>query len=139
MYCIITLTWSLLGTFIFCHILSIKWKKLDRLDKMTFNMLWSLHRIYVANGYMNYKFSIIRHAVVFALSSIAIYNLTTQWIISVITLINLLYTALPIFRYISSKKELTDSLFSPIKASIYVVIFCCITVALLYVLVLVKP
>lgn len=115
MYWLIALTWGLIGTIIFWSHLSQQWLKIDSLERLAVCTLSFFHSVPADadTGYLPLQFSILRHAFVFLISSILIYFVKTDFILTIILLINLLYCWLPISRYRNRKKDIAETASRP--------------------------
>lgn len=151
LYWSISLSWVIIGTLIFWCILSSKWAKLDPLFIRMLDTLRVFNPIPGHPGYLDLKFTLLRHAVAFLLSAVVIFFVKFEWILWVVLFLNVLYSYSSISRYRfrkqyieeSSKKPgkeaVTDFLAIPVKDSFCAVIFSVICSVLLFALYAIRP
>lgn len=150
MFWIITIAWFILGTAAFWIILSIKWARIDPIFHRMFETFRVFHPIPGFHNYLDLKFSVLRHAIVFLASSALIFWVNTKWLISVILFLNILYAGLTILRYTHRKRDVVETAMRPtgkdaaaiiaipVRDSFCVVVFSVICSAMLYILFAIK-
>lgn len=150
-YWIITVLYFIFGTVTFWCILSSKWKKLDPFVVSMLDSFRVFHPIPGYPGYMDLKFTIIRHSVVFLLSAAAIYWIKAKFVLNCVLFLNILYAGLPISRYRARKKDLEETakrpngsatvsfISVPVKDSFCTVVFSVLCVVVLYILFAIRP
>ena len=145
MYWVITFGWTILGCLILWTLLSIKWNRIDPLISSMFHTMRRFHGTPGTEGYLDLKFSVLRHSVVFLLSALVIALFDSRFMTSVISFVNLLYCWMPIARYRYRKKELhsvrsegsaelAGFMAIPIKDSFCTVVHAVISTVLIYIL-----
>ena len=151
MYWIIAIAWCVLGTAAFWITLSTKWKRIDPLFQGMFETFRVFHPIPGFPGYLDLKFSILRHAVVFLVSAVLIYWVQVKWLINVVLFLNILYAWTPISRYKHRKRDVVETAMRPngkntaaiiaipVRDSFCVVVFSVVCTAILYVLFAIRP
>jgi len=146
MYWIISFSWCVVGTAIFWMSLSAKWRRLDTAKVLTIDTFRVLHP--VAPGHKNYldlKFTLLRHAAAFLISSIIIFFVNSSFLIKLVLFLNILYIWSPVGRYRYRKKyikeimndeakETVSFLNTLVKDSFCTVVYSVICVVFLYVL-----
>lgn len=150
MFWIITIAWFILGTAAFWIMLSIKWARIDPLFRRMFETFRVFHPIPGFPNYLDLKFSVLRHAIVFLASSALIFWVNTKWFISVLLFLNVLYAWLTISRYTHRKRDVAETAMRPtgkdtaaiiaipVRDSFCVVVFSVICSATLYILFAIK-
>lgn len=149
MYWKITLGWAILGTIVFWISLSLKWNRTDYFNRSMFRTLQLFNSTPGSERYLDLKFSVLRHSLVFLLSAALIAWIDSGFITSIITYANLLYCLLTIARYRFRKKEvrnainrgeqeLANFMAVPVKDSFVTVIHAVATVIILYILPVLK-
>lgn len=108
MYWKIALVWLIAATSILWYVLSEKWKTLDEFEKVGIARFRMMNPIPGMENYMDLKFSVIRHALCFLISSLLIYYVNLSWIIYIVMAVNALYTLLPVLRYMNRKRYLEE-------------------------------
>lgn len=148
----IVLGWSLLGTAVFWWILNVKWSRIDHMIQDILDAASAVYQIPGHWGYWDLKFTLMRHAFVFLLSSVTIYFLhRVTWILTPVLLFNFLYAGLTLKRYLYRKKYVhevevepdyelpTEIVMVPVRASIVAIVYSMLCTALLYVLFAIAP
>ena len=109
LYWIISFSWFVVGTIAFWCILSRKWSKLDRVFVRIIETLRAMNpNIPGHTGYLDLKFSVIRHAAVTLISSAIIFLVGIRSIAQIVLFLNVLYAYAPISRYKSRKRYLQE-------------------------------
>lgn len=148
MYWAITVLWTIVGLVSFWVILSNKWNKIDRLIQLALQTARIYHPIPGDENYLDLKFSILRHSFFFALSSVLIYFIKSDFWLTVILIICFLYHGcMTVIRYRNRKKELesTSSMATievikvPINDSFVIVVHAITCLVFTYVLYAVRP
>lgn len=151
MFWIIALAWGVLGTALFWIALSIKWSKIDPLFQRMFDTFRVFHPIPGFPGYLDLKFSVLRHTVAFLISAALIFWVPINWISNIVLFLNILYTWMTISRYRVRKRDVDETAMRPngkataeiiaipVKDSFCVVVFSVICTALLYILFAIRP
>ena len=118
MYWTITLAVSLGGLLLLWAILSAKWNRVSGANDPVCRTLNTqlINSVRAAEpwlpgdpGYLDLKFSVLRHAFVFAVSAVILRFVGYGFWETVITFVNLLYAWLPISRYRYRKKLLSET------------------------------
>ena len=150
MYWIISILWSVLGTIAFCSFLTYRWNKIDPFWQQMLDTFRILHPI-PGPGYLDLKFSIIRHALFFLASSFIIFYVKIRFILNSILFLNVLYCWMPITRYKFRKKDVAEAsarpsgqstasaISVPIKDSFCTVVHAVGCVIILYILYAIRP
>lgn len=151
MYWLITGSWTILSTVVFWIILSFKWKRIDRLTFHAIQYSRKFHPIPGDPGYLDIKFSILRHSVFFLLSSVIIYYIKSDIVLTIILLVNLWYCWSSISRYkmrreiIKTKaldpdgKAAAEIISIPVTDSFAAVIHAIGCLVLIYILYAIRP
>ena len=152
LYWLIATIWAILGAVIFWIVLSVKWSRIDRFQLMVLETSRILLPIPGHPGYLDLKFSILRHAIVFLLSAAIIYFLhNVPLLLYPLLFANTLYAMMTTQRYNARKQFIKDArnrpngsahadiISIPIKASFLVVIFSFACLALLFILFAIRP
>ena len=152
MYWTFTIAWFLFGLVFFWNILSSKWNRIDPLYRRMFQTLMILNPIPGHEGYLDLKFSVLRHSVVFIVSAALIYWFhDARFLLNTVLTLNLLYTFSVFSRYKMRRKHLdyvknelgeehtAEIIQIPIKDSKVVAIHAVICVVMLYVLYGIRP
>lgn len=151
MYWFISVLWCVVGTLSFWIILSFKWSKIDVLYAKSLPTLTKFHPVPGHPRYMDLKFSLLRHALFFLVSSVIVYFVKLDIFLSIVTLLNLLYAVLTIYKYRYRKKyllgiqkdedhlALAQIMSIPVKDSFCIVIFSVVCYIVLMVLYLIRP
>ena len=151
MFWIITIAWFILGTAAFWITLSIKWTRIDPLFQGLFETFRIFHPIPGFPNYLDLKFSVLRHAVVFLVSAALIFWINIKWVIGLVLFLNVLYAGMTISRYKHRKRDVAETALRPnskdtatiiaipVRDSFCVVVFSVICSALLYILSAIKP
>jgi len=151
LYWVITFSWGIIGAIIFWNILSKKWAKIDPIIVRTLATIRVLNPIPGDSGYLDLKFTLIRHAVAFLLSSAAVYFIKQRWILTFVLLLNVLYAISTVQRYKyrknyiheEAKRPESEALVSimsiPVKDSFCAVVYSVVCPILLYVLYIIRP
>lgn len=153
MYWIIALLWGVVGTALFWIHLSMRWKKINPIDKMFIPVLSRSHFIPAEpdTGYLGLQFSIVRHAVVFLISALVLFFAKSFIVIHIIFPLNTLYCWSPISRYRFRRRDLKDTTADPdkshyadllsvlVKDSFCTVVHAICCVLILFVLLAIKP
>lgn len=115
MYWIVTLFWAIAGSIVFWSHLSRRWQKVDSLYRLSICTLRTFHPVPAEpdSGYLSLQFSILRHAFMFLISSILIYFVKADFVLTIILLLNLLYCWLPISRYRYRKNDISETASKP--------------------------
>lgn len=150
-YWVIALAWCVGGTFVFWCFLSFKWAKLDPFFVRTLDTFRTLNPIPGYPRYMDLKFTLLRHAVAFLISAVAIFFVKINFILTLILFLNVLYAYIVISRYRYRKRYLaetaknsdSEALLSfisiPVKDSFCTVVFSVLCVVILYILYAFRP
>lgn len=150
MYWTISILWSVLGTIAFCFFLTNRWNKIDPIYQQLLASSRLFHPI-PEPGYLGLKFSVIRHAFSFFISSVIIFFVKIHFIINAVLLLNLLYCWAPISRYRFRKKDVRETAMRPngqatataiaipVKDSFCTVVHAIVCAVLLYVLYAIRP
>lgn len=118
MYWIITLSVSIGGLLLLWTILSAKWNKVacvnDPFDRHFRPQLIHSSRTFEPwlpgdVGYLDLKFSVLRHAFVFVVSAVILRFVGYGFWEYIITFVNLLYALIPVNRYRDRKRMLTHA------------------------------
>jgi hypothetical protein len=148
MYWAITVLWTILGLVSCWVILSNKWNKIDRLTQLALQTARIYHPIPGDENYLDLKFSVLRHSFFFALSSVLIYFIKSDFWLTVILIICLLYHGyMTVKRYRYRKKELESAssmatkevIKIPINDSFVVIVHAIACLVFTYVLYGVRP
>ena len=151
MFWIIAIAWCVIGTAVFWITLSIKWSRIDPLYKRMFDAFRVFHPIPGLPGYLDLKFSVIRHAVVFLISAAIIFWVNIKWIVNVVLFLNILYAGMTISRYKGRKRDVVETAMRPggkdtasiiaipVRDSFCVVVFSVICTAIAFILLAVRP
>lgn len=152
LYWVIAFSWAIVGTIIFWIVLSSKWSKKDPLYEHMLDTIRVLHpNIPGFPGYLDLKFSVLRHAIAFLISAVIIFFVEYRWILTTILFLNLLYAYSSIARYRSRKNYINEVtagrkespikeyLILPVKDSFCTVIHSVVSSLLLYVLFALRP
>ena len=115
-YWAIVIAVSVVG-FAFCWaILTSKWRKIsgakngfEKIQTMIVHMSKVLYGMPGDQGYMDLKFSLLRHAFIFAVFSVVIYFAGKSWISVVLLVLSLIYSYIPYLRY-RSRIDLVNEL-----------------------------
>lgn len=151
LYWIIVLAWSVIGTLIFWFILSVKWSKLDPLFVRMLDTFRVMNPIPGYPGYLDLKFTVLRHAIVFIISSTLIFYVKVKFVLSIVLFLNLIYAYSTISRYRFRKQHLRDTarrpnseatlsfISIPVRDSFCTVVYSVLCVVFLYVLFAIRP
>lgn len=152
MYWTLTVAWFILGLILFWNVLSSKWNRIDPLYRSMFRTFMILNPIPGHEGYLDLKFSVLRHSVVFIVSAALIYWFhDARFLLNTVLTLNLLYTFSVFSRYRMRRKHLAyvkyelkeqhtaEIIQIPIKDSRIVGIHAVICVVMLYVLYGIRP
>lgn len=153
MYWIIALSWTIVGFVVFWLHLSQRWQKIDALSRLTVRTLGVFHPVPADAelGYLPLQFSIARHAFVFLVSSVVIYFVKADIVLTIVLLVNLLYCWSPISRYRYRKKDIAETASKPngqataqmlsifVKDSFCTIIHSVGCIIILYVLYAIRP
>lgn len=158
MYWTISIIISVILTIIFWSMLSRRWRNLvsgtnDILSReyvQVISIFASKYNLPGMTGYMDLKFSLLRHAIVFALFAVILYFAKVKWLETITTFFFLLYTFNAIIRYRRRVKVLNivysqeePHVFTlcknTVKNSSLVMWYSIIATIALYILLLVKP
>lgn len=115
LYWVISIAWTLFSIVFFCLFLTVRWKKLDPFDRISVDRLSILHSVPGNSelGYLDLKFSIIRHSVAFLATSFIFFFVKIQFILYIVLVLSSVYCWFPIFRYINRKKHLQETMLRP--------------------------
>lgn len=151
LYWTIVLSWGIIGTIIFWSILSKKWKKINPIYTRMFDSLRAINPIPGDPGYLDIKFTLVRHAASFLVSSFIIYFVKPKWILTIILMMNVLYAVSVVSRYKYRKRYIQEESMNPESAALISIIsipvkdsFCSVVYSvlcsvLLYVLYALRP
>lgn len=151
-YWMISFSWAVLGTAVFWCVLSSKWKKIDPLYASCIHSYRILEPIIPGDpGYLDIKFTLVRHGFTFLVSSFIIYFVKVKFILSIILIMNGLYALSTISRYNYRRRYLQEeaknpdnessiSIISiPVKDSLCAVVYSVLCVVILYILYVTRP
>ena len=110
MYWTLTVVWFILGLILFWNVLSSKWNRIDPLYRSMFRTFMILNPIPGHERYLDLKFSVLRHSVVFIVSAALIYWFhDARFLLNTVLTLNLLYTFSVFSRYRMRRKHLAPS------------------------------
>lgn len=150
-YWSISLLWGIIGLFIFWGILSAKWAKLDPLFVRMLDKFRLLNPIPGHPGYMDLKFSLLRHSFVFLVSAVLIFFVKVKFVLTITLTLNVFYAYSTVSRYKYRKRYLQETarepdsealvsyLAVPVKDSFCVVVYSVVCAIILYVLYAIRP
>lgn len=151
MYWIIALLWFFLGTIAFWVVLGSRWNKIDPIFQSVLQTSRIFHPVPGEPGYLDLKFSVLRHSIVFLASSAIIFWVKANFILSILLFINVLYCMMSISRYQFRKKDVAEAAMRPngqatatiiaipVRDSFCAVVHAVVCVILLYVLYAIRP
>lgn len=151
MYWAITFSWFIVGTVVFWSVLSNKWNKIDPLFRKVLQTSRIFHPVPGDSGYLDLKFSMLRHSIAFLIFSAIIYFVKVDFVLSIILFLNVLYCWLPISRYRFRKKDVAETAMRPngqataeiisipVKDSLCTVTHAIISAILIWVLYAIRP
>lgn len=151
MYWVIALSWFIGGTVVFWSVLSSKWNRIDPLFRRFLQTSRIFHPIPGDPGYLDLKFSVLRHSIVFVISSIVIYFVKIDFVLTVVLFLNILYCLLSVSRYRIRKKDVAETaarpdgqataeiISIPVKDSFCAVVHALISAVLIWILYAIRP
>lgn len=150
MYWLISISWTFVGLIVFWITLSNKWKRIDRLTLGALHTVRIFHPIPGDTNYLDLKFSVVRHSVLFLIASALFYFVRSDFVLTVTLYASMVYHGIvPVQRYRMRKKHIADlreksdatAHFAeiPVKDSFCVVIHAIISLALTWVLYAIRP
>ena len=113
MYWAIALSWGIGGTVVFWCVLSSKWNRIDPIFRQVLQTSRIFHPVPGYPGYLDLKFSVLRHSVIFLISSVVIYFIKINFISTIILFLNAIYCLFPICRYRFRKKDVAEAYARP--------------------------
>ena len=147
LYWIVVAAWGIVGLVVFWGILSYRWQQIPPELVSVIQLGMVLHPILPGHTrYMELKFTVLRHAIVFAITAVLICYVKNKFALSMLLQLNFWYAALAFYRYNSRKKYLAtlgqasiDAYAIPVSDSFYGVAHAIVCVAVLYVLYGIRP
>lgn len=150
MYWLISILWTFIGLIGFWTALSKKWSKMDRLTIGALQTVRVFHPVPGDAGYLDLKFSIVRHSILFLIASVLFFFVKSDFVLTIILYVSLIYhIIIPVSRYrartnhiAALKKESSataEFAAVPVKDSFCVVIHAIISFVLTWVLYAIRP
>lgn len=150
MYWLISILWVLVGLIVFWVTLSKKWNRIDRLTLGALHTVRMFHPIPGDDGYLDLKFSIVRHVLFFLIASVLFFFVKSDFVLTITLYVSFIYHAIiPYQRYRMRKKHIADirkksdatAHFAeiPVKDSFCVVVHAIISLVLTWFLYAIRP